>query len=563
MLRTTKMYVSYLDSVLRELNNSGTHDKGAAALKEEMLQAELVIPVVGLFSAGKSTLINRFLGRNYLPVGITPETSLATELRYGIGERIEGIKKDGSVVTHNIEEIHKIKDNASEYRYIRVFLNNEKLKAIEPLVIVDMPGFDSPLDLHNQAILNYLAKGVHYIVVVSVEEGEITKSLLRRLYEIKMVGKDFTMVLNKADLRSESEVTEIKDRIKDELRTEFDEDKDVVVTSILEPQVFERVLNSVNPEELFKSVFLERLKINYFETVESLNMMISALKHSEDEIKSAIENMDESIKKIEERKSQVISDIKIRYSNVKVDDIVRTIKMELENSADELVDIIIYSGEKAFMAEVADIIRFNLLNHLGDLLEDISGDIIRDINFELKRIERKIPEIYLGYTWIEKVSDRIRTTFKRFTKAISNRTENARKVAKGASTAFGLMAILTNIIPSIIEAAIFFLPMIISKAFEKIQKSRIRDKLVEDFIPSVEAKLKEQVRLYLNETIEEMVDEISCEYEKQLEQKKRDLKTVEREKREKINEIEKLISAYEQALKNIQELANEVLFREE
>ncbi|GAA7008097.1 hypothetical protein ID0154_07670 [Helicobacter pylori] len=44
---------------------------------------------MGNFSAGKSTLLNRFLGKNVLPTAITPETSLATELHYSANERIE------------------------------------------------------------------------------------------------------------------------------------------------------------------------------------------------------------------------------------------------------------------------------------------------------------------------------------------------------------------------------------------------------------------------------------------------------------------------------------------
>ncbi|WP_423752516.1 dynamin family protein [Helicobacter pylori] len=42
-----------------------------------------MIPVVGNFSAGKSTLLNRFLGSSVLPTGITPETSLACDTRCG------------------------------------------------------------------------------------------------------------------------------------------------------------------------------------------------------------------------------------------------------------------------------------------------------------------------------------------------------------------------------------------------------------------------------------------------------------------------------------------------
>ena len=52
------------------------------ALKQDIAEAELIMPVVGSFITGKSTLINSFLNSGLLPVGTTPETALATELRY-------------------------------------------------------------------------------------------------------------------------------------------------------------------------------------------------------------------------------------------------------------------------------------------------------------------------------------------------------------------------------------------------------------------------------------------------------------------------------------------------
>ncbi|GAA7207519.1 hypothetical protein ID0449_06720 [Helicobacter pylori] len=47
------------------------------------------MPIVGNFSAGKSTLLNCFLEKSVLPTAITPEISLATELHYSANERIE------------------------------------------------------------------------------------------------------------------------------------------------------------------------------------------------------------------------------------------------------------------------------------------------------------------------------------------------------------------------------------------------------------------------------------------------------------------------------------------
>lgn len=102
MLQTQRTFCDYLDGVKAELTRAsalgvfeelGKNIQSAEALKREIAEAELVVPVIGAFSAGKSTLINSFLGSELLPVNITPETALATELRYSDRERVEAIRK--------------------------------------------------------------------------------------------------------------------------------------------------------------------------------------------------------------------------------------------------------------------------------------------------------------------------------------------------------------------------------------------------------------------------------------------------------------------------------------
>ncbi|GAA7538588.1 hypothetical protein MMM125_13040 [Helicobacter pylori] len=60
-------------------------------------------------------------------------------------------------------------------------MNNEALKTALPLVFVDMPGFDSPVSSHTHAILEYLERGVHFVILTSVEEGNLTKRMVREL----------------------------------------------------------------------------------------------------------------------------------------------------------------------------------------------------------------------------------------------------------------------------------------------------------------------------------------------------------------------------------------------
>ena len=82
LIATREQFINYLEQVKSVTTSVQLADNSLAALIHNIKQAELIVPVVGGFSAGKSTLINSFLGCDLLPTAITPETALATELRY-------------------------------------------------------------------------------------------------------------------------------------------------------------------------------------------------------------------------------------------------------------------------------------------------------------------------------------------------------------------------------------------------------------------------------------------------------------------------------------------------
>nr|WP_281728039.1 dynamin family protein [Helicobacter salomonis] len=128
-------------------------------LQAEIEHQELLIPVIGGFSAGKSSLLNAFLGRDILGVAITPETAIATELRYSTSERVEAVSDEGVVTSFALADLSHAQAQASQFNHLKVFLNSAQLQAIEPLILVDMPGYNAPIEAHNKALLRYGAAG--------------------------------------------------------------------------------------------------------------------------------------------------------------------------------------------------------------------------------------------------------------------------------------------------------------------------------------------------------------------------------------------------------------------
>ena len=287
MLQTQKKFCDYLDEIKTKLgkaSSSGLFEElkkniyTSEALKQNIAEAELIVPVVGAFSAGKSTLINSFLDSGLLPVDITPETALATELRYSENEYIEAIKANGEADRYTITDIDAINEKANQYQYAKVFFNSEQLKEILPLILVDMPGFDSPLDLHHRAILTYLSRGSHYAVLISVEEGTVTRSTLRQLSEFHEFDKTFSIFLSKANLRSDSEVGDIVRNIKERLEDDFDFADSVVPLGKDGGESLGKMLKTIDPEELFSRLWCPNLEAHFFDLDGRLNTWISSLK---------------------------------------------------------------------------------------------------------------------------------------------------------------------------------------------------------------------------------------------------------------------------------------------
>ena len=115
LISNQEKFLSYLDQVKQLTTSIELADNGLENLTQRIELAELIVPVVGGFSAGKSTLINSFLGSDLLPTAITPETALATELRYSPTDYIEAIQAMEISSCYEISQLTEIKNNAQNF----------------------------------------------------------------------------------------------------------------------------------------------------------------------------------------------------------------------------------------------------------------------------------------------------------------------------------------------------------------------------------------------------------------------------------------------------------------
>ncbi len=169
-------------------------------------------PVVGNFSTGKSSMINAIIGRTLLSVDITPETAVPTEVYYGDNKAYQ-YNKD-VVIERKIDELPLKGLTIQNTSLVKIEYQNDFLEKIHSVNIVDLPGFDTSIELHNRAIDEYLPNSLAYLLVVSSDEPVLKESISDFLKELKVYNMPVYVVITKSNRLDEDELEECKALLK-------------------------------------------------------------------------------------------------------------------------------------------------------------------------------------------------------------------------------------------------------------------------------------------------------------------------------------------------------------
>ena len=159
---------------------------------------QVTSPVIGNFSTGKSSLLNAVLGKQMLSVDITPETAVPTEICYGAENSVKQIFGD-SVKEYQMEDLPIKGLNIRNTDLVIIRYSNEFLKKIPNVKIVDLPGFDTSIELHNMAIDQYLPNSLAYLLVVSSDEPVLKNGIADFLKELKLHQVPVYLIITKCN----------------------------------------------------------------------------------------------------------------------------------------------------------------------------------------------------------------------------------------------------------------------------------------------------------------------------------------------------------------------------
>lgn len=333
------------------------------------------VPLVGVFSAGKSSLLNIFTQKpGMLPVDTMPETAVAYELYYAASECVELYRNGSKIDTKPLAEITQLDTKPGDIA--KVYCTSEPIKELQEkgIVLVDMPGIGSGIERHDAAIFNYINSGTAFILIVDAEQGSLRGSTLAFMHELSQYSMFPAVLVSKTDKKTEADVKDITEYIKFQM-TQLGNTNPYISTVCSVNNNLEglnRYLESLNPESLVAEKLSKSLKIIVNSVIEQMKVRISI--RSKD-----IENIDEKIKQIDEEINNVKAELPVG-ENQDIDtpekstqDILDNVKAALEAKATDIAQMIVdKEDQESIKAVIVSIVRAEIISSLKEESEQYS-----------------------------------------------------------------------------------------------------------------------------------------------------------------------------------------------
>lgn len=553
MLNKTFAITQYeeLKGLITEYSLEGELGKRLAEIKTIIDNFSLKLLTIGAFSAGKSALLNHLLQENLLVEEQTPETAIATELKFSPIENFEIFDLNNTAKSVEKEQLRVA--NPDTTLNLRYRLNNSFLRRFDDYTFVDMPGFNSNIEQHNKAILQYIGKGNAYILVIDCEDGGIKASAREFIDEIRQYQHNLIVVISKCDKKTPSEIEKIKQNTMNQANYLFGADVPVITFSKFDDSAREclaEAISKINVQSIFNQATTPLLIELYSYIQIAVNQSLKSVSLDKKDIKVEIHKRQKSKADLEYKLKSERSKLTNRMNNQVLPGIIGAVETTLYGNSTDLANAAI-SGQHAFSSRVNSLLRPVLLENTKRYTEESYEEFLRDIDLE-SLLSDKTDEIVAG------VTDKVR----QLTSILEKVDKTGDSFNKSYKVVTGVLAITTAAVAPWLEIIIVFLPEIL-KLFgiggRNSQVEKVRSSIENEVIPQIVSKLRPAIQESLVDVETQLLEDIEKSIGLAITLEEEALTKALESEQQAIEEYDQIVKSYEDKLqfiaKQLQELA--------
>ena len=360
---------------------------------QEVQDAQYIkVPLVGVFSAGKSSLLNVFTEKvGMLPVDTMPETAVAYELYYGLNESVELYRNGEKIDSKPLADIKQLDTKPGDIA--KVYCTSEHIKKLQErgIILVDMPGIGSGLERHDAAIFNYINSGTAFVLIVDAEQGSLRGSTMTFMQELSQYNMHPAILISKIDKKTDSEVKAIKEYIEYQLSKLGSTDSFVGTVCSVNNDLngFTTYLESLNPEALVREKLNKKFRYIVNSVIEQINLRIQIKDKDIADVEGKIKQLEVEIANV--KLELPVADGYADSPEKSTEDVLDSVRLALSNKATDIAQMIIDKEDsETVKAAIVSIVRSAVILALKDESEQYSvalGAAVKESITELPTFE--------------------------------------------------------------------------------------------------------------------------------------------------------------------------------
>ena len=319
------------------------------AIKQDTADCPLVLPLVGEFSSGKTTLINSLTDSKALETATKPTTATIFEVHFGAAES-KAIVLDDNGQSTEVADISTLKNSElGDKPVVTVFDTSTKVPS--SIVLVDTPGLSSPDPRHRQTLIDFLPNADAVLLVADIN-AQLTRSLTEFVKTMALTNKQLFLVLTKTDTKSKTEVEASRKYIEDNLHVGRN---NIVCVSAEKDDIGELI-------NLFGIIQKDKAQILAKVNEQRISMIVKEMLARIDELLNT-PNSDDAIQDQIAQKKLELSKVQRKINNVveaakgEIEDAQRNCSRKFEDTVSERLESLVSGKSNDFDSEALSTIN--------------------------------------------------------------------------------------------------------------------------------------------------------------------------------------------------------------
>ena len=346
--------------------------------------AQLILPLIGEFSAGKTSLINALTDSKVLEIASLPTTATLYQIIFGAPEnKAVALSAEGEEVELQLDALKN--DELKKYPTVTLFDTSTKVP--KDIIFVDTPGLSSPDPKHREVLTSILPRVDAILLTVDANQA-VTRSLIDFVKSMRLAEKPIYLILNKIDTKSSSELQDLKRGIARDVDLPIDS---LVCASAYANNISElqQLLTKIQAEKTQIIAKVDALRTK--ELVGELRSFIAEVLRSSSspkELKEAVRAQERELERLQSNIRQLMERVEEKLSD-KVDETQSTLRTQLWSSLNGILSKkgISYNQEiNEEVVRVKTILLQNFTRQVATTIREVNASS-RDIRVQLPSAE--------------------------------------------------------------------------------------------------------------------------------------------------------------------------------